>query len=233
MFAQDNRIGHQGRVIALNLFNGVPQPVCVKMMLNHLPTSPARVTSDKIGFAIAVSVLVGQNLGNNRPDLAERGVYSGFHITFLYMASIALLYVCIPNILLLPYASQADPATFEKIRKLAVILLRFVAVYSLFDSLMIIFASAVKGAGDTRFAMFLMLVLSVFVFIIPSYVALVWLNAGIYTGWGIASAYISILGLSFLFRFLGGKWKSMRVIEEVPPFSTPALPESPVAEFEL
>jgi MATE family multidrug resistance protein len=186
-----------------------------------------------IGFAIAVSVLVGQNLGNNRPDLAERGVYSGFHITFLYIASIALLYVCIPNILLLPYASQADPATFETIRKLAVILLRFVAVYSLFDTLTLTFASAVKGAGDTRFAMFLMLFLSVFVFIIPSYVALVWLNAGLYTGWVIASIYISILGLSFLFRFLGGKWKSMRVIEEVPPFSAPALPESPVAEFEL
>jgi hypothetical protein len=37
----------------------------------------------------------------------------------------------------------------------------------------------------------------------------------------------------FLFRFLGGKWKSMRVIEEVPPFSAPNLPESPVAEYEL
>ncbi len=186
-----------------------------------------------IGFGIAVSVLVGQHLGNNRPDLAERGVYSGFHITFLYMASIAALYVLIPNIILLPYASQADPASFELIQQLAVTLLRFVAVYSLFDTLTIIFASAVKGAGDTRFAMLAMLCISVFVFVLPSYVALVWLNAGIYTGWIIASTYISMLGFVFLFRFLGGKWKSMRVIEEVPPFSAPTYPESPVAEYEL
>jgi len=186
-----------------------------------------------IGFGIAISVLVGQHLGNNRADLAERAVYSGFHITFLYMTSVATLYVFAPNIFLLPYASQADPASFETIRKLTIVLLRFVALYSLFDTLTIIFASAIKGAGDTRFAMFAMLFISLFVFVLPSYVALVLFNAKIYTGWVIASTYIITLGLLFFFRFLGGKWKSMRVIEEVPPFSAPTLPESPVAEFEL
>jgi MATE family multidrug resistance protein len=186
-----------------------------------------------IGFAIAVSVLVGQHLGNNRPDLAERGVYSGFHITFLYMVSIAALYVFAPNIFLQPYASQADPASFGSIRQLTIILLRFVALYSLFDSLSLIFASAIKGAGDTRFVMVIILVVSLGVLIIPSYLALVWLEAGIYTGWAIASTYVITLGLTFLFRFLGGKWKSMRVIEEVPPFVAPTFPENPVAEFEL
>jgi MATE family multidrug resistance protein len=178
-------------------------------------------------------VLVGQHLGNNRPDLAERGVYSGFHITFLYMTSIAALYVLIPNLFLWPYASQADPESFASIRALTIVLLRFVAVYSVFDSLSLIFASAIKGAGDTWYVMFMMLALSLTVLIIPSYVALVWLGAGIYVGWGIASTYIITLGLSFLLRFLGGKWKSMRVIEEVPPFVAAKLPESPVAEFEL
>jgi MATE family multidrug resistance protein len=186
-----------------------------------------------IGFGIAVSVLVGQHLGNNRPDLAERGVYSGFQLTLLYMVSIAALYVLVPNLFLLPYASQADPANFELIKRLVVILLRFVAVYSIFDTFTIIFASAIKGAGDTRFTMFAILFMSLFVFVLPSYVALLWLDAGIYAGWGIASTYIASLGLLFFFRFLRGKWKSMRVIEEVPPFSSPALPENPVAEFEL
>ncbi len=186
-----------------------------------------------LGFGIAVSVLVGQYLGNNKPDLAERAVYSGLHITFLYMVAIAALYVFTPDLFLLPYASQADPVTFDQIYKLTVILLRFVAVYSLFDTLTIIFASAIKGAGDTRFAMYAMLVMSGCLFVLPSYIALVWLKAGLFTGWVIATIYISSLGLLFLFRFLGGKWKSMRVIEEVPPFSPPSLPANPVAEYEL
>ena len=167
-----------------------------------------------IGFGIAVSVLVGQYLGKNRPDLAERSVYSSFHLTFLYMASVAAAYVLFPSIFLDPFASQADPASFIAIRKTTIILLRFVAVYSLFDALNIVFASAIKGAGDTRFVMFMIAIVSSVALVIPSYIALVLLDAGIYTGWTIASAYVSTLGLIFLFRFMGGKWKSMRVIEQ-------------------
>ncbi len=186
-----------------------------------------------IGFSIAVSVLVGQHLGNNRPDLAERGVYSGFHITLLYMGSIATLYVLAPQIFIQPYAAQADPEEFEAIKSLVIVLLRFVAVYSVFDSLNLIFASAIKGAGDTRYAMLLILFTSLTVLVIPAYIALVWFHAGIYTGWTIASTYIIMLSVLFFVRFRGGKWKSMRVIEEVPPFSAPALAENPLSEYEL
>ncbi len=167
-----------------------------------------------IGFGMAVSVLVGQYLGKDRPDLAQRSVYSSFHLTFLYMASVAAAYLFVPNIFINPFASQADPASFAAIRKTTLILLRFVAIYSLFDALNIVFASAIKGAGDTRFVMFMIAIVSSLALVVPSYIALVLLEAGIYTAWTIASVYVSILGLVFLFRFLGGKWKSMRVIEQ-------------------
>lgn len=167
-----------------------------------------------IGFGMAVSVLVGQCLGKDRPDLAQRSVYSSFHLTFLYMASVAAAYIFVPNIFINPFASQADPASFAAIRKTTLILLRFVAIYSLFDALNIVFASAIKGAGDTRFVMFMIAIVSSLALVVPSYIALVLLETGIYTAWTIASVYVSILGLVFLFRFLGGKWKSMRVIEQ-------------------
>jgi hypothetical protein len=34
--------------------------------------------------------------------------------------------------------------------------------------------------------------------------------------WGAASVFIILLGLAFLWRFHGGKWRSMRVIEATP-----------------
>ena len=186
-----------------------------------------------LGFGIAVSVLVGQHLGENNPEFAERSVYSGFHITFLYMGSVALSYFFLPELFLWPYSLQSDPAAFEPIRQLASVLLRFVAVYSLFDALTIIFASAVKGAGDTRFAMYAILVISGAVFSVPSYLALVVLKQNVYVGWIIASTYVITLGLTFFFRFLQGKWKTMRVIEEVPPFMPPVLSANPVSEYEI
>lgn len=186
-----------------------------------------------IGFGIAVSVLVGQHLGENNPELAERSVYSGFHITMMYMGSIAFCYFFLPEVFIWPYAAQTDPAAFAPIRELATVLLRFVAIYSLFDGLTIIFASAVKGAGDTRFAMYAMAAISGLVFIAPSYLALVVFKQSVYAGWIIASTYIITLGVAFFLRFLQGTWKSMRVIEEVPPFTPPILPANPVSEYEI
>ena len=139
------------------------------------------------------------------------------------MAGVAAAYVLVPNIFINPFANQADPVSFAPIWKITAILLRFVAIYSLFDALNMIFASAIKGAGDTRFVMIMIATVSSVTLIIPSYIALVLLHRGVYTGWTIASAYISILGVIFLFRFLGGKWKSMRVIEEVATSASPLI----------
>jgi len=184
-----------------------------------------------IGCGMAISVLVGQYLGKDRPDLAQKSVFSGFHITFVYMAAIAGAYVLIPHVFVLPFAAQADPERFAEIYHLTVILLRFIAVYSIFDTMNIIFASAIKGAGDTRFVMLTIVILSLVVMVIPAYAAVVILKLGLMASWIIVSAYIIILGLVFLCRFLGGKWKTMRVIEEPVKVIPPGCSECPDEKF--
>jgi len=167
-----------------------------------------------IGCGIAVSVLVGQYLGANKPALAQRSAYSGFHMTFVYMATIAAAYVLVPEIFVAPFAAKADHEGMAEIYHLAVMLLRFVAVYSVFDTMNIIFASAIKGAGDTRFVMFMILIISALVLVLPAYVAIVILGYGLTIAWGIGATYVIALGFVFYLRFRGGRWKSMRVIEQ-------------------
>jgi hypothetical protein len=53
---------------------------------------------------------------------------------------------------------------------------------------------------------------------------------GIYSGWAFVTAYIIVLGMVFFFRFLRGKWKSMRVIEASAVAVPPTFPESPTGE---
>lgn len=166
-----------------------------------------------IGIGTAVSILVGQNLGRDRPDLAQRSVYSGFFMTFGYMATVAAAYVLLPGVFLYPFAVQADPTAFAPIRKQAAVLLRFVAGYSLFDTMNIIFASGIKGAGDTRFVMYMVVLMAVFGLALPTWVALVLFHQGIYAAWTVATFYVCVLGLAYFARFLAGQWKQMRVIE--------------------
>ncbi len=185
-----------------------------------------------IGCGIAVSVLVGQHLGENRPELAARSAWSGFHLTFLYMALMAAAYLLLPDLFIAPFAAQADPGRFAPLRQTTVVLLRFVALYSLFDTLNLIFASAIKGAGDTRFVMFMIVGVSGLVLVAPSYVVLELLGGDVYAGWIIVTAYVITLGLAFLLRFLGGKWKTMRVIEAPPHVLPPRYPAAPSTEFD-
>ncbi|MGD9067354.1 MAG: MATE family efflux transporter, partial [Desulfobacterales bacterium] len=172
-----------------------------------------------IGCGIAVSVLVGQYLGSDKPDRAQSSVYSGFHLTLAYMLSIAAAYVLVPDVFVAPFALRADPQEFPEIYGYSIILLRFVAVYSVFDTMNIVFCAAIKGAGDTRYVMLITVILSVLVFILPVYLAVVVFEFGLMVAWIFATAYIISLGFIFYLRFLGGKWKAMRVIErreEVP-----------------
>lgn len=145
------------------------------------------------------------------------------------MAMVAVLFSLLPGLFLLPFEARSDPASFAAIAHIATVLLRFVAVYTLFDAFNIIFSSAIKGAGDTKFVMYMIVVLLLAVLVIPTSIAVLWLNASIYVCWAIASTYVAALGIAFFLRYRNGRWETMRVIER----PVPAMvhrPESPPVE---
>ena len=186
-----------------------------------------------IGMGMAVNIIVGQNQGKGNSMMAERSVYTGFQLTFLYMTAIGALYLFTPGLFLAPYEYGSAAGNFAHIKATTIVLLRFVALYSLFDGMTIVFASALKGAGDTRFVMLMLVGLSFCILVIPSYLALTVFKASLYTGWTIATTYICVLGISYYVRFRRGAWKSMRVIEHIPPHIPPTLPTVPTTEVEL
>jgi MATE family, multidrug efflux pump len=168
-----------------------------------------------VGFHIGNATLMGQAIGRGRPEEGAYATTSAIHITLVYMIFLAMVFVLAPEPLLRLFrADQRTPAEYAHILALGVILLRFVAAFSFFDALNLIFSSAIKGAGDTRFIMWTIAALSLGVMIIPVYVAVEVLGAGIYAAWTLATVYACALGLAFMLRYRQGKWKRMRVIEE-------------------
>ena len=166
-----------------------------------------------MGLGIAVSTLVGQYLGRDMPDLAERSTWSAAHLSLTYMLVMAAGYVFMPGLFLRPFMSGADPDAFEQVWDMSVVLLRFVAIYCVFDAFYIVFSAAVKGAGDTRFVMLASVALGWFVMVVPTYLSVVTFGWSLYIAWIFVSLYLVAGGLIFLLRFRGGRWKSMRVIE--------------------
>ena len=167
-----------------------------------------------VGFHIGTATLVGQAIGRGRPEQGTYATMSALHITMAYMILVAVVFIVTPEPLLnLFKAHHLTAAQYTEIMNLGVILMRFVAVFCFFDALNLVFSGAIKGAGDTRFIMWTIGALSLGVMIIPMYVAVEVLRAGLYTTWVLATFYICTLGIAFMMRYRQGKWKSMSVIE--------------------
>jgi MATE family multidrug resistance protein len=139
----------------------------------------------------------------------------GFWMALVYISAGVLLYVLAPGACMYFFRNERDP-NWAHVAELVPVLLRFVAVYSLFDTMNIVFSFALRGAGDTRFVTIVSLFLAWPIMVLPTWAA--WkFGWGLYWAWGFASAYVIALGITFLLRFQAGKWKSMRVIERTRP----------------
>jgi MATE family multidrug resistance protein len=166
-----------------------------------------------LGLSMGVSSLVGRHVGAGRPDLAERATFSAFKMSLVFMACCGALYVLAPRLLLAPYAAGADAARFAGIAQTTTVLLRFIAFYSIFDMMNVVFAGGLKGAGDTRYPFLLTLALAVFALLIPAWLLCVRLGYGVLAAWGVATLYVALLGPLMMRRFLARGWQSFSLVE--------------------
>ncbi|MGA2915766.1 MAG: MATE family efflux transporter [Sedimentisphaerales bacterium] len=171
-----------------------------------------------IGFGMATTVLVGRALGADKPQIAQKATISAAYITFAYMTVVAVGYWFLPQVFMIPYKLQASAEQFEALKPIVARLLCFVAFYSLFDTGNIIFAGALKGAGDTRFVMWISIFCNWLLMVVPSWASVTFLQgrARLYGAWLGLTSYVCVLAILFFLRFLAGKWKTMRVIEKAP-----------------
>ena len=166
------------------------------------------------GIGVVVVTLVGNHLGANDPQMARRATLTALRFACFITGLFVILFLFFPDLLLAVYA-KANPEEFEPLRRMTIILLRFVSLYLFFDTVNIIFSSAIKGAGDTRFVMLTTFITG------PLLVLFVWLglkyfNGGLYWCWTVASSWTFTLCVVYMIRFLLGKWMTMRLDQHDP-----------------
>jgi MATE family multidrug resistance protein len=166
------------------------------------------------GLSMAASILVGQHLGESREAAAARVTWTTLYVALAYMAAVSSLYVLTPELFLGGFFKPEHPGPDDAaIRAAAVVLLQFVAAYNLLDATQMVFVHAVKGAGDTQFVLLVSTVAAAGL-TLACWVAITWFGAGLYACWALVVGWVWLLGVAYTWRFLGGKWRSMRVIEQ-------------------
>ncbi len=166
------------------------------------------------GFSMGLTTLVGQAIGKKRPDLAVVSTKATTHIVIAYISILTSLFVFFPEPFIQLFLPTNIPVVeSQQIMSTGIVLLRFVILYLFFDSFAIIYTGTLKGAGDTRFIMLAFAGTSILFLFIPVYAGVTFLGLGLYYSWSCLSFYIIILFCFVFFRYLKGKWKGMRVID--------------------
>jgi len=168
-----------------------------------------------MGMGTAVMTLVGLRVGEGQPALASSTVWKAFALSGGYMLLFAAVYLSVPEIILSPFMHGDEKAQFEAMSPIVITLLKFVAMYTFFDAMAIVFGSAIRGAGDTFFSLLYSVGTGWLLMVAPTF----WIihrGGTLYQCWAAITAAVIVMGLGFLLRFICGRWKTMRVIEPVP-----------------
>jgi Na+-driven multidrug efflux pump len=171
-------------------------------------------------FMIAASALVGQNLGARRPHEAAHAAWVALGLGCLGMSLMGVFFFAFaPELfhLFSPHEHQ------QPIVEAGVPVLRLVAFAMPPLSAIIVLTGALRGAGDTRFPIlltwigFLVIRLPLAYLLTRAVVDLGPLgqvrgwDLGLMGAWYAMFADLAIRGVLFLGRFVGGKWKTVKV----------------------
>ena len=165
------------------------------------------------GMSIAVSVLVGQRLGAENTESAERVTYSAIHLAGIFFAFAGLMLVSLPEWFIKPFASGMSPLTYGATVPLVEDLLWLVAIFCLFEAVSMMMAGALKGAGDTRFVAWASILCSWLVLVLPTGLLVILWNGPLFWCWVCFVANGFVMFLMHWMRFNGAVWKELKVID--------------------
>lgn len=168
-----------------------------------------------VGISVACTAITGKYMGMKRPDIAARRAWLATSLAMGYMGMCALVFVVFRRPLVEFFIEDGTPpAEVARILELGSQMLIAAACFQLFDAAAMTLSGALRGAGDTVFPGVATVILSWAVIVFGG-LAMVRFFPGLSSlgPWIAAAAYIALLGIVLLLRFVAGKWKTIDLLK--------------------
>jgi putative MATE family efflux protein len=157
------------------------------------------------GFALAATTLVGQSLGARDPEGAQQRGYTAYRLGAGLMGMVGLAFLLFPAQIVGFFTD--DPQVIA----LGTMPLRMVGLIQPLLAATMIFAGGLRGAGDTRFPMFINGGAIWLIRLPLAYLLALVLGWGLPGAWAALALDMSLRGVLNFLRFRGGRWKTIKV----------------------
>jgi MATE family multidrug resistance protein len=157
------------------------------------------------GFALAATTLVGQGLGAEDPEAAQRRGYSAFRMGAGFMSLVGLCFVFLSSQIVSFFTEDPEVIALGTMPLQVVGLIQPVLAASM------VFSGALRGAGDTRFPMVVTAAAIWLVRLPLGYLFGLVLGGGLLGAWAAMALDMVMRGVLNFLRFRGGRWKTLQV----------------------
>ncbi|MBU2530280.1 MAG: MATE family efflux transporter [Elusimicrobia bacterium] len=165
-----------------------------------------------LGVGISVTSLVGRYMGMGKPDIAHLSVMSGLKLSLVYSFFIIISFTGFTESLVGIFRPAQVSDIFIEAFPRAVFMLRMAAIYVTMDALIVIFAGALRGAGDSFWAMALSVAMH-WTLVPVLYFMLKLNNCSPEQAW-LAVVLIFVIFSFFIYlRYRSGKWRDIKVLQ--------------------
>ena len=165
-----------------------------------------------MGLEVASTSLVGRYVGARDAAAATRSTYSGLKLGWGYSVLMGVFFVFLPGVLTdifrpdMAETSAEAIAIFDAARPMSIFMLRIATFYIFVEVLLVVYAGALRGAGDTVWVMFTCAIMNwcvsgalyvaAYIFHLPAHYA-----------WIAVVAVYSTAPVIFWWRWKSGKWR--------------------------
>ena len=158
-----------------------------------------------MGFAVAATTLVGQNLGANQPAVARKAGFLTIYMCIAMMSTIGV-FLFVFAVPIVGFFTTEPEVIVEGAR-----VMRIMAFAMPFMATARVAAGALRGAGDTRYVMWGTGASIWIARLGLAYVFVQWLDWGLVGAWMAMFADHVTRALVFGIRYYYGKWQDIRV----------------------
>ena len=169
-----------------------------------------------LGVEIAVTSMVGRFMGAGDPDSAHRSVISGLKLGIVYTTIIFVFFIGIPQYLVGLFHPLVTSDVFREAEPLAIFMLRLASLYVLVEAVLVVFIGALRGAGDTFWAMGISVSLHWLTVLVLLVVFRVF-HLSPQTAWAFMVGIFFLFSVPVYLRYQSGKWRTMKVVDETSP----------------